>query len=620
MHFIFTFLFPNCIAMVKAKGSYAVRGEAAESQPNWKPVVFNPLYLLFLVILHVLHIVGIQLLINQCDSDQPEIDRVLRNVTVADPKSIFIFEEGDVAAFIYWSCLPVLSVLVVGSFWEFLDLTVRRLEPFYQLSSREGGNAFNALCLDYSSSFGLVTPFRALSRRHFTVFLTATAFVLMSIVLPALTGAIFSIEWGSLSFSLGKKDGPKYAVISINPGVALATQVVHGTVIALAIILTIILLTRRTGVYHDPKGIGGLASFISDAEKIGLSTVRLFQQIPSFAHSDDIASALSGFKFHLNHKVYNADGRPSMTYQLEAEQRPGYSLPRRDNYRYRCSRRDANGIWLTRRMACLSEILIWLGLPVMTSAIYYASKIPGKIASHDVGRLAISKIVVTLCITVGGMMWVTIQRNLQRLEPWRQLSTDRPRALYASRLTRHNVADLGLIGSAMFSIVRGSLIMLWAAFCVVMIHIITILAPPVLELIHASGRSGNLAAYNEIKILTGQKGQALGATGFAFHLVILANLVFLISSGRTEPFLPRAPTTIASQILYICHSDKLLESFASTSMLSENELSEKSKAIEQRCRFGWFWWQRGQLWCVGLEYNEYIEAHWTKFDFKRGLN
>jgi hypothetical protein len=55
MHFIFTFLFPSCIAMVKAKGSYAVRGEAAESQPNWKPFVFNPLYLVFLVILHVLH-------------------------------------------------------------------------------------------------------------------------------------------------------------------------------------------------------------------------------------------------------------------------------------------------------------------------------------------------------------------------------------------------------------------------------------------------------------------------------------------------------------------------------------------------------------------------------------
>jgi hypothetical protein len=442
----------------------------------------------------------------------------------------------------------------------------------------------------------------------------------MSIVLPALAGAIFSIEWGSLSFSLGKKDGPKYAVISINPGVALATQVVHAVVIALAIILTFILLIRRTGVYHDPKGIGGLASFISDAEKIGLSTIRLFQQIPSSAHSDNITSALSSFQFRLNHKVYNVDGRPSITYQLEVRPMPDYSLPWGDDDQYRPNRWDANGIWLTRRMACLSEILIWLGLPVITSVVHLASKIPGKIVNLDINKLTISKIVVTLCITIGGMMWVTIQRNLQRLEPWRQLSTDHSRALYAPRLTRHNVADLGLIGSAMFSIVRGSLIMLWAAFCVVMIHIISILAPPLLEVIHASGRSGNLAAYNEIDILTGQKGQALGATGLAFHLVVLANLVFLLSSGRTQPFLPRAPTTIASQILYICRSDKLLESFANTSMLSESELSEKSKAIEQRCRFGCFFWHRGERRCVGLEYDEYNEIHWAKFDFERGIN
>ncbi|KEY69594.1 hypothetical protein S7711_06223 [Stachybotrys chartarum IBT 7711] len=587
-------------------------------QPNWKPWVYNPLYLLFLVGLHVLHIVGIQLLANRHASDSPELDRILANQTVTQPQSLFVFEEDDMISFILWVYLPVTVMLVVAAFWEPLDLAIRHLEPFRQLSSREGGNVFNALCLNYTSTFGLFTPFRAIARRHYAVFLSAVSFILTAIVLPAITGVIFSIEWGSLSFSVGKTSGPKYAVITMSPDIAAAVQALHGLLVAILVALGVVLHTRRTGLYRDPKGLAGLATFISDADRTGLSTLSLLQQIPSFAHSSSITSALQGITFRLAHfSVYNADGSVSRTYQLAAESRAGY-IPAvgQQSYQFHGQRTDATGFWLRKRMAWFAEFVIWIGQASVIAAIYYVARFSGLGTS----RIIISKVIVTLFITVGGMMWMSIQRSLQTIEPWRQLSDGRSQMLHKSVLTRHNVSNLGVLGSAWLSIMRGSLIMLWAAFCVIMIHTITVFVPPLLELGNAAGLDSSMAQEErEIGVLSGTRGMTLVCAGVIFQIIIFLNLIFLTISGRTRPVMPRAPSTIASQLLYLCRSDRLLSSYSGTSTLSGRQLDERLKFVDSRCMFGWFWWHRGQQEYVGLEEHHEGE-HWRQFDFTHGIN
>lgn len=600
--------------------STTVGVEAAREKPNWKPLAFNPIYLLFLAILHILSIVGIQILSNKQASDHEELDHIRANRTgVSSPDSTFVFDEGNTVAFVAWAYLPVAIVMVIAAFWEILDLQVRRLEPFHQLSSPEGGNVWNALCLDYTSLFGLFTPFMALRRGHYVVSLTSGAFVLISIVLPAMSGSIFSVEWGSLSFSSGRAEGSTYAIVEINTGVAIASQVLHGILCAVALVLLVIIFRRRTGLYRDPKGIGGLVSLISDTDRSGLSTLQLFHQIPSFAHSDAIYSSLRHVTFRLEHVAYyNADGSTSTAYQLTADAPLGHALPITPEQRgfYR-SRRDSSGLWLTKRMAWASEILLWLGQASVTTALYYTAKILTVGSLPDDARLTISKVVLTLCITVGGMMWVSIQRNLQVFETWRQLSSGRSRALYAS-LARPNAASLGVIGGAMLSMATGSIITLWAAFCVLMIQAITVVGPPLLEVAYASGLMGNMADYRHIGVIEGKQGQALVITGIAIHIAIFLNLVFLMLNGRTRPFLPRAPTTLASQIAYLCRSDRLLFDFAGSSMLSEADLNQRLKNVERRCLFGWHWWRRGQAWYVGLEESEQGEP-WQAFSYVDGI-
>jgi hypothetical protein len=269
------------------------------------------------------------------------------------------------------------------------------------------------MCLDYTSIFGLATPFKAISRRHYAVFLSSTAFVLLSIILPAMSGVIFNVEWGALSFSAGKTEGLKFAVVSVNSGVAIATQVIHGVVCGIAVALAIILFFRRSGVHRDPKGIGNLASLVSDANRADLSTLRLFRQIPSFAHSRVIYDSLRDVKFKLGYYVvFNDDGSSSTTYQLAADALRTHDLRINDQaWNLKRDRTDANGFWLRRKMAWFAEILLWLGQASITTAIYYASRIINP--DGDTDKISISRIVLTVCITLGGMIWMSIQRDLQ---------------------------------------------------------------------------------------------------------------------------------------------------------------------------------------------------------------
>jgi hypothetical protein len=572
-------------------------------QPNWKPFFFSPFYILSIATLHVMHIVGIQLLVQKHRDDQPEIRLIQQNMTVEDPQSIFVFREDDSKPFLVWFYVPVAISTILGLFWESLDANVRRLEPFRQLSTEQGGTVWNALCLDYTSRFGLVVPVSAWRKGHYAVSLSALVFVLTTVVIPTLTGGIFNVDWASLSYSSEKTVGPKFATISVDSGVAIATQALHGLIVALGVAIAVILYRRPTGLYRDPKGIGGIVSLISDTDRSGCNTLRLFRELPSSAPSAVIRCALQHVTFQLQHvSTLNADGTASAAYQLAAHAHPGCEVAvNRSEYDFSQKRREAMGFWLTKRAVFIAEGLIWLGHATAIGAIYSIAKIVGPDGFAQRAKVTIAKIVLTLFITIGGVMWSSIQRDLQRFEPWRRLSRPPAPAVYSS-LVRSDVASLGLLCSVGLSIARVSLVALWASFCVIMVQVVTIFSPPLLELLYAASFVGPTGGpRRDIGVLTGTQGLTLGATGVAIHLVTFFNLLFLIFSGRTKPFLPRAPTTIASQIAYLCRSDRLMRDFAGTSMLSKKSLAQKLQSIERKYLLGWFWWYPGPALHIGVE-------------------
>ncbi|KAH7318047.1 hypothetical protein B0I35DRAFT_409002 [Stachybotrys elegans] len=606
------------------KSSAFVHGEPSRTRvsgtrANWKPFTFNPLFILFLVALHVLHIVGIQLLINQRKSDEPQLQRVQRNGTETDYDSVFIFGDADVTTYLAWQYLPVGIIVLIAAIWELVDMDVRRLAPFVQLASNEGGNAYNALCLDYTSIFGLTTPFSALQRRHWNVALCSTMYILVSIVLPAISGSIFAVEFGAISFSQGRVAEPTFAIVTINKGLATVTQALHGVMAGSALLLSILLLLQHTGLYHDPKGLGGIVSLVSDADRSGCTTLELFRQIPPFAHSDVISSALGNISFRLEHfAAFYPDGSTYMTYQLSSKSMQGYIVSINPSQRsYYRNDRDSRGLWLTKRIAWLSEVFLWLGHAAITAALYYTARFVGvATSSSSVSRVAIGKVVLTACMTIGGMMWISIQREVQRFEPWRKLAGGRTSRLYTS-MVRGDIVSRAYLGGALMSIVLGSLMALWASICVFMVQAATIFVPPLMEFAATPGSKNPETGEQTMgifEVLSFQAMMAMVGVAVGVHLMIFFNLIFLSFNKRTVPFLPRAPTTIASQLLYVCHSDRLLSTFEGTSMLTGRELADRLRSVESFCLFGWFTSPRSQVQYVGVERCDHINQ-WSPFQY-----
>ena len=68
-----------------------------------------------------------------------------------------------IAGYIY---LPTVIAVIYNIMWSWIDLDVKRLEPWFQLSKPEGATAENSVLLSYPFDFLAFVPVRAARRRY----------------------------------------------------------------------------------------------------------------------------------------------------------------------------------------------------------------------------------------------------------------------------------------------------------------------------------------------------------------------------------------------------------------------------------------------------------------------
>lgn len=74
-------------------------------------------------------------------------------------------ELSNGVEFLYFY-LPTIIAVLYGMVWAWIDLDVKRLEPWYQLARPEGATAENSMLLKYQFNFAGFVPHRALKRRY----------------------------------------------------------------------------------------------------------------------------------------------------------------------------------------------------------------------------------------------------------------------------------------------------------------------------------------------------------------------------------------------------------------------------------------------------------------------
>ncbi|KAH8688160.1 hypothetical protein BGZ61DRAFT_353025 [Ilyonectria robusta] len=104
--------------------------------------------------------------------------------------------QDEIATYAMLSYLYVPTVVAVlfSMLWGWVDLDIKRIQPWIELSKSTGATAEDSILLDYPSDFIALAPIRAAKRRHWPVFLSGFSVVLIFWVMTPLQSALLGIS------------------------------------------------------------------------------------------------------------------------------------------------------------------------------------------------------------------------------------------------------------------------------------------------------------------------------------------------------------------------------------------------------------------------------------------
>jgi hypothetical protein len=161
------------------------------SSKSWRPSAFQPWVLFSGALICWALIVILQLLLTKSHRDGGII-------ITADTQDLPFSQT-----FLYLY-LPTILAIIFSILWNWIDLQVKRLEPYYQLSKSNGAPGKDSLLLHYPFDFVPFVPFTAIRNRYglWTIFLTVLTYFRHWAVFWAST-AVVVVTWGLVPVQAG---------------------------------------------------------------------------------------------------------------------------------------------------------------------------------------------------------------------------------------------------------------------------------------------------------------------------------------------------------------------------------------------------------------------------------
>lgn len=120
---------------------------------SWKPFTFKLGFLVPLLLVTIALIVILEL-INR---------KGIRDGGIFFANSMAHFDKWEIFCYQY---LPTILAVLYGMIWAVLDLDVKRLEPYFQLSKLEGVSGKDSIMLNYPFEFLAYVPIASFRRRY----------------------------------------------------------------------------------------------------------------------------------------------------------------------------------------------------------------------------------------------------------------------------------------------------------------------------------------------------------------------------------------------------------------------------------------------------------------------
>ncbi|KAI1043291.1 hypothetical protein LB505_002125 [Fusarium chuoi] len=103
---------------------------------------------------------------------------------------------NDIPGYAKFSYLYVPTIIAVlySMIWSWIDLDVKRMQPWFELSKHNGATAENSLLLDYQYDFVALVPFKAAKQKHWPVFFGGSAMIMVLWLLTPLQSALLGTQ------------------------------------------------------------------------------------------------------------------------------------------------------------------------------------------------------------------------------------------------------------------------------------------------------------------------------------------------------------------------------------------------------------------------------------------
>ncbi|EFQ84872.1 hypothetical protein PTT_20366 [Pyrenophora teres f. teres 0-1] len=169
--------------IIKSFVSFLIRRKQTTGvkQSSWKPSAFHPITLIGAILIAWALIAVLQVLLVH---SQNKGGIILAPTTDDIPFGLSF-------AYLY---LPTILALFFSIFWNWIDLQVKRVEPYYQLSRPDGAWGKDSLLISYPFDFLPLVPWSAFKSRHWAVFWASTCVVFVTWGVVPVQSGIFTTE------------------------------------------------------------------------------------------------------------------------------------------------------------------------------------------------------------------------------------------------------------------------------------------------------------------------------------------------------------------------------------------------------------------------------------------
>ncbi|RDA93673.1 hypothetical protein CP533_4904 [Ophiocordyceps camponoti-saundersi (nom. inval.)] len=537
-------------------------------QPDWRPVSMRWPYLSILILVSV-GLAGGSGLTYRVYGDKP-----LVSFTSAVELSTSLYVAVRFA--------PSICAVSYGVLWQLVDLDVRRLEAFHQLSRQGGAEAAASVNVDYLTGYTLLRPLCALRRRHYAVAISSLAAIMAASLVPTL--AVASIV---LTPSRAERRGDPAALKMLRLS-ATWSHLLTATLVACAVAgigLLWILRSRRSGLLADARGIAGLASMAVVSHILmdfrGLDTASL----------GDIHHRLKRKRYVLR----NSSLAPLDEVGRDEDENDDYDHDDDDDD----EKVDDSGKPPSESPHPL--ILRPIGwLPFLAGSVALMALMPTMLFTNADIVLDRAPWAATAAAVGLKLSWNAMETAVRVMEPFYILS--RRHAPAKTLLLDYTAQPFGWLPAR--ALLNQHWLMLAVGVGSLMIEFLTILVSGLTMV------DGQELAARKKAADTGQETPRSFFSSLAlceavlFYTFVIGAVVFV---RRRRAFLPRQPTTMASVLAYM-HQSKMLYDFVGTEAMSEPELGRRLSLLGKTYGLGWFRGRDGQTHC-GVDEEELMGSY-----------